>query len=77
MIPVSGIDKGKAFLFATGPVDCEMCGGTFTPDGSTMFLSIQHPGEGSLYYDQPTSRWPEYGDDIPRPAVVAITGFKN
>ena len=77
MIPVSGPDKGKSFLFATGPVDCEMCGGTFTPDGSTMFVSVQHPGESSLHYDQPTSRWPDYGNDIPRPAVVAITGFKK
>ncbi|MBK6505024.1 MAG: hypothetical protein IPG02_04995 [Ignavibacteria bacterium] len=52
-----------------------MCGGNFTPDGSTMFLSIQHPGENSLTLDNPTSRWPDFGEDIPRPAVVAITGF--
>lgn len=72
MIPTSGENKGKAFRFASGPVDCEMCGGTFTPDGSTMFLSIQHPGENSLTQENPTSRWPNYGNDIPRPAVIAI-----
>ncbi|MBS1517101.1 MAG: PhoX family phosphatase [Bacteroidetes bacterium] len=77
MIPTTGPDKGKAFLFATGPVESEMCGGTFTPDGSAMFLSVQHPGEGSLTYDNPTSRWPSGGGDIPRPAVIAITGFKK
>lgn len=77
MIPVSGENKGKAFLFASGPVECELCGGTFTPDGSTLFISVQHPGEGSSDYDNPTSRWPMHGDDIPRPAVVAITGFKK
>lgn len=77
MIPTSGENKGKAYRFASGPVECEMCGGNFTPDGSTMFISIQHPGENSLTRENPTSRWPDFGDDIPRPAVVAITGFKN
>jgi secreted PhoX family phosphatase len=48
MIPTTGESKGQAFRFASGPADCEMCGGNFTPDGSTMFLSIQHPGENSL-----------------------------
>jgi secreted PhoX family phosphatase len=77
MIPTSGDNKGKAFRFASGPVDCEMCGGSFTPDESTMFISIQHPGENSLTQENPTSRWPEFGNDIPRPAVIAITGFRN
>lgn len=75
MFPTSGEHRGKAFRFAAGPLGCEMCGANFTPDGSTLFLSIQHPGEDSLSRDEPTSRWPNFGDDIPRPAVVAITGF--
>lgn len=73
MIPTSGENKGKAFRFAAGPMDCEMCGGNFTPDESTMFVSVQHPGENSLTQENPTSRWPNYGNDIPRPAVIAIT----
>ena len=77
MIPTQGENKGKAFRFASGPVDCELCGGTFTPDESTLFLSVQHPGENSLTQENPTSRWPNYGDDIPRPAVIAVTGFMN
>lgn len=76
MIPTAGENKGKAFLFASGPIECEMCGGNFTPDESTMFLSIQHPGEGSVSIENPTSRWPDFGTNQPRPAVVAITGFK-
>lgn len=75
MIPTTGEFRGKAFRFATGPVECEMCGGNFTPDGSTLFISIQHPGENSLTREKPTSRWPNYGQDIPRPSVVAVTGF--
>jgi uncharacterized protein len=44
-IPTSGQDAGKAFLFATGPMECEATGPCFTPDEQTMFLAIQHPGE--------------------------------
>ncbi len=77
MIPTTGENKGKAFRFASGPADCEICGGNFTPDGSTMFLSIQHPGENSQTLKDLTSRWPDFGEDIPRPAVVAITGFRK
>lgn len=75
MIPTSGESKGKAFRFASGPVDTEMCGNCFSPDERTMFISIQHPGENSENAKNPTSRWPNYGNDIPRPAVVAISGF--
>lgn len=77
MIPTSGENRGKAFRFASGPIECELCGGTFTPDESTMFVSVQHPGENSQSIDSPTSRWPNYGSDIPRPAVIAITGFNK
>lgn len=75
MFPTQGGHRGKAFRFASGPVGCEMCGANFTPDGRTLFLAIQHPGEDSQTAEEPTSRWPNYGSDIPRPAVVAITGF--
>jgi secreted PhoX family phosphatase len=77
MIPTSGADKGKAFRFAAGPVDSEMCGMCFSPDEATMFLSIQHPGENTIDAANPTSRWPNFGSDMPRPALVAITGFKK
>lgn len=46
-IPTSGKDAGKAFLFATGPMECEVTGPCFTPDEQTMFLAIQHPGEAN------------------------------
>lgn len=77
MIPTSGINKGRVYQFASGPRGSELCGGNFTPDESTMFLSIQHPGEDSTDIENPTSRWPDYGKELPKPAVVAITGFKK
>ena len=63
---------GIAYQFASGPVECEMTGQCWTPDGSTMFLSVQHPGEESEAADKPSSTWPN--GDMPRPASVAITG---
>jgi secreted PhoX family phosphatase len=66
---------GYAYQFASGPVHSEMTGPTWTPDGKTLFLSVQHPGEESPSLDELTSHWPDGGDAVPRPATVAITGF--
>jgi len=43
---------GKAFRMVTAPSDAELTGPAFNSDMSTLFLSVQHPGER-----QP-SRWP-------------------
>ena len=69
-------DKLRRFL--VGPKDCEITGITETPDGRTLFVNIQHPGE-----DTPTanisdpakysSHWPDGGMSRPRSATVAIT----
>jgi secreted PhoX family phosphatase len=61
--------------FASGPVECEMTGPAFTPDGRTLFLAVQHPGEESESTSNPSSTWPHDGDGVPKPSVVAITGF--
>ncbi|MEM8962375.1 MAG: alkaline phosphatase PhoX [Acidobacteriota bacterium] len=45
MIPTSGDSAGIPHLFAIGPMECEFCGPTFTEDGKTLILSVQHPGE--------------------------------
>ncbi len=66
---------GIAYQFASGPSECEMTGPAWTPDGKTLFLSIQHPGEESESAESPSSHWPNGGTEIPRPATVAITGF--
>ncbi|MDX2270762.1 MAG: DUF839 domain-containing protein [Cyanobacteriota bacterium] len=44
-VPTSGPDAGKPYLFSYGPVECEMTGPTFTRDGQTLFIAVQHPGE--------------------------------
>jgi secreted PhoX family phosphatase len=74
-IPTSGSNKGEAYQFASAPVGAEMTGPWFTPDETTLFLSVQHPGENLKSYDQPTSHWPKGGNAVALPGVIAITGF--
>ncbi len=69
----STLSPPKCFLRA--PKGAEVTGPCFTPDGQTLFVSIQHPGEdeGSTY-DNPSTRWPDFMPNRPpRPTVVAIT----
>ena len=76
VIPTIGGNEGEAFQFASAPVEAEMTGPCFTEDETTLFLAVQHPGEGSTDLNKLTSKWPHRpGDTIPRPAVVAISGF--
>jgi len=74
VIPRYGKDAGKVIRVASAPRDAELTGPWFSPDGETLFLSVQHPGEQTKDKTQPTSTWPFNGDNIPKPAVVAIKG---
>ena len=73
-IPLSGPNAGQAFRVASAPMDAELTGPCFSPDGRTLFLSVQHPGAGSKALDKLTSHWPDGGDSVPRSSVVAIAG---
>ena len=69
---------GEARRFLTGPVNCEITGATWTPDGRTMFINIQHPGEAPVGRNDPAnprrwSNWPDFNPiGRPRSATVAI-----
>jgi hypothetical protein len=79
---------GEVRRFLTGPVGCEITGIALTPDGCTMFVNIQHPGEPltprsdglevpSLQSDPAEPRrysnWPDFTPGgRPRSATVAI-----
>ena len=74
VIPRIGKDAGKIIRVANAPRDAEFTGPWFSPDGKTLFLSVQHPGEQTIDLKNPTSLWPFDKDNIPKPSVVAITG---
>lgn len=64
------------YQFASAPVESELTGPSFTPDGNTLFLAVQHPGEETEDKAEPTSRFPN-DSDVPKSSVVAITGFEQ
>ncbi len=74
VIPRYGKDAGKVIRVASAPKDAELTGPWFSPDGKTLFLSVQHPGEQTKDIKNPTSTWPFDKDNIPKSAVVAIQG---
>ena len=70
--------------FLTSPRNCEVTGVVTTPDGKTMFVNIQHPGEDWSVSYTSNSTWPDSafngpttqsanGAVKPRSAVVMIT----
>ncbi len=71
---VEGPRRALTKQFFHVPTGAELCGPCFTPDNSTLFVAVQHPGELSTY-DEPSTRWPNSpnSDLPPQPAVVAIT----
>lgn len=73
-VPMKGLNAGFAFRVASAPVGAEFTGPCFSPDGDTLFLSVQHPGEKSKSYEKPHSRWPFFKDQLPKPSVVTIQG---
>jgi uncharacterized protein len=69
---------GDIRRFLVGPTNCEITGCTFTPDGRTMFINIQHPGETPSERSDPSdpmrySKWPDgAGGGRPRSSTVVI-----
>jgi secreted PhoX family phosphatase len=72
------VASGRIARFLTGPKGCEITGVTATPDGSSMFINIQHPGETASERNDPAqpqavSNWPDGpAGGRPRAATVVI-----
>jgi hypothetical protein len=74
VVPREGEQAGKVIQVASAPVEAEFTGPWFSPDGKTLFLSVQHPGEYSENLSKASSHWPGGGKSLPRPGVIAIYG---
>lgn len=73
---VGAAPGGNLRRFLVGPKECEITGIDSTPDGKTIFVNIQHPGENGGPANI-TSNWPQSqagnATGRPRSATIAIT----
>lgn len=74
----AGPGRALTKMFFRAPTGAEVTGTAFTPDGTTLFVSIQHPGDEETdgvrsTYENPSTRWPDFKKELPpRPSVIAI-----
>ena len=75
------IATGEIRRFLTGPRGCEITGVIGTPDGRTLFVNIQHPGETASERNDPAkpqavSTWPD-GPSGGRPRAATVVIRRN
>ena len=81
VMDTEGPGRALPKLFYIPPVGSECCSPTFSPDGTTLFLSVQHPGELRLednedatFIGDSGTNWPDFVAGGPaRPALVVLT----
>jgi secreted PhoX family phosphatase len=74
-LETDGERRGTGRAFFRAPVGAELCGPRFCPDGRSLFLAVQHPGDaGAATFEDPATRWPDFAEgQPPRPSVVVVT----
>lgn len=82
MVPVTGPNRGQVQQFLAVPAGGETCGPVIHDKDESVFVAVQHPGEGGEWSD-PQSLFPDFvkpGTQAPagafagpRPSVVQVT----
>jgi secreted PhoX family phosphatase len=72
-IEKDGVLRGQSRRLFLAPIGAEVTGPCFSPDGKSLFLSIQHPGHVDEVEDEFVTRWPDFDANTPpRPSVIVI-----
>ncbi|MEK7484378.1 MAG: PhoX family phosphatase [Planctomycetota bacterium] len=71
---VEGEGRALTKHFLRAPCGAEVTGPYFTPENTSFFCSIQHPGEGEhSSFEKSLTLWPDFQEgNPPRPSVVVI-----
>lgn len=70
-VALDGDQRGRTQRFLTVPIGAETCGPVIR-DNVTL-VAVQHPGEvDGASIDRPASHWPDGGNAVARPAIVAV-----
>ncbi|GHD10258.1 PhoX family protein [Zhihengliuella salsuginis] len=80
-VQLTGAERGRVEQFLAVPAGAEACGPVIHDLDDSVFVAVQHPGEGGTYAE-PYSRFPDFKDsreDVgagefygPRPSVVQV-----
>ncbi len=74
VLATEGTERNLSRRFYLPPLQSECCSPAFTPDGCTLFLAVQHPGEEAQSVARAVTNWPsEEPGQPPRPSVIVIT----
>lgn len=76
-LETEGALRGTGKMFFRVPNGAELCGPAFSDDGESLFVAVQHPGDGAkpgvIRVETATTQWPDFQDGMPpRPSIVAI-----